>query len=379
MPIIPVIVRKVKVLQVIDTLKGGGVENLLLNIVPHVSDAGIELCVLHLHNEADLAPTLRAQGVPTEGVCEGRFRWFRTPRAEREVRDRNALAHAEAWAPDIIHTHLEASYLYGPWLGARLGVPVVHTVHSAGAPWQIQHTPRIRLLRHLILREYARSSGVLCVGEGVRTFLEPLMGRASHRLTVVENCVGDAFAEPMRPLLEPRYDVTVIGRFGPEKNQAYTLDALACWAAEEPGVRAAFVGFGSEEKALREKTSALGLEQNVSFLGRLEAEQVRDVLDDARVFTMPSRFEGFGIAAAEALNRGLPCVLSDIPVFRQLFGDMPGVHLCPFDEPRKYARLLQAAAVEPRRDHRAALARFSPQRHVAQLKVLYLGAVEKAA
>lgn len=371
--------RKVKVLQVIDTLRGGGVENLLLNIVPHVADAGIELCVLHLHNEADLVPTLRAHGVPTEGVCENRFRWFRTPRSERDLRDARALSHAEAWAPDIIHTHLEASYLYGPWLGARLGVPVVHTVHSAGAPWQIQSTPRIRLLRHLILREFARSSGVVCVGEGVRAFLEPWMGRASHRLVVVENCVGDAFTGPMRPLLDPEYDVAVVGRFGPEKNQAYTLDALACWAAQDPNVRAAFVGFGSEEGALRAKVAALGLDSHVSFLGRLEAPEVCGVLDRSRVFTMPSRFEGFGIAAAEALNRGLPCVLSDIPVFRQLFGDMPGVGLCPFDEPQHYADLLQAAALEPRRDHREALTRFSPQTHVAQLRSLYLGALEKAA
>jgi glycosyltransferase involved in cell wall biosynthesis len=46
----------------------------------------------------------------------------------------------------------------------------------------------------------------------------------------------------------------------------------------------------------------------VRFLGRLAIDQVAAVYDEHDVFVMPSRFEAFGIALAEALVRGLPCV-----------------------------------------------------------------------
>ena len=370
--------RRIRVLKVIDTLRGGGVENLLLNIVPHLDDAGIDLSVLHLHNEPDLVPALRAMGVPTEGLCPGRFRWFRTSRAERTERDAKALSFGSEWAPDVVHTHLEASYLYGPWLAEQLRVPVVHTVHSARAPWQIERSPRIALLRSLILRRFSRSQRVLCVGQGVADFLAELMPRAAHRLEVLENCVGDAFAAPIAAA-EPEFDVAIVGRMGPEKNQAYALQALARVRERVPALSVGFVGFGAEDANLRGLCRDLQLDDAVRFLGRLDTPEVISVLDRSRAFTMPSRFEGFGISAAEALFRGLPCVLSDIDVFRKLFGGRKGVWLAPLDNVNAYAAALEQALAAPRRDHRAFLERFSPQLHVAHLRAVYDDAVSKEA
>jgi len=38
-------------------------------------------------------------------------------------------------------------------------------------------------------------------------------------------------------------------------------------------------------------------------------------------FVYPSLYEGFGIPPLEAMSLGCPVVLSDIPVFREIFGD----------------------------------------------------------
>lgn len=48
--------------------------------------------------------------------------------------------------------------------------------------------------------------------------------------------------------------------------------------------------------------------QGVAFLGKVPQQTVSKLMDSHDLFVMPSRFEGFGIAFAEALVHGLPCI-----------------------------------------------------------------------
>ncbi|MCD0420822.1 glycosyltransferase [Rubrivivax sp. JA1024] len=65
----------------------------------------------------------------------------------------------------------------------------------------------------------------------------------------------------------------------------------------------------------RGQVQAAGLEQRVLFTGPLSAEDVEAWFELAEVFCMPStvRAEAFGVAALEAMARGVPVVAADIP------------------------------------------------------------------
>ena len=55
----------------------------------------------------------------------------------------------------------------------------------------------------------------------------------------------------------------------------------------------------------------MGLQDKVKFLG-----YVRDIptlLKKGDIFLIPSQWEGFGLAAVEAMNASLPCVISNVP------------------------------------------------------------------
>jgi glycosyltransferase involved in cell wall biosynthesis len=367
----------VRVLQVIDTLRGGGVENLLLNIVPHVHEQDIELGVMYLHNEPDLVPVLQAQNVPVIGICRDRFRYFKRERQEWAEQIERALTFAKELKPDVIHAHLECSYLFGPIVGDRLNVPVVHTVHTARANWQTSQNLRISLLRRLILRRFRQSAKVLCVGEGARQFMAQLAPRLLRKMSVVENCVGDVYTSPLPTEKKRRYDVVMVGRLSPEKNHELALRAFAKVREKRPGIAMAVVGFGSEEPRIRLVRKELGLDDCVHLLGRKDAAEVREILDESHVYHMPSSFEGFGIAAAEALFRGLPSVLNDIPVLSQLFGRLPGVWLGrPGDIDHHAEQLLKALEDDSIHDHRDYLKRFTASTHVAQLRAVYDEAME---
>lgn len=68
----------------------------------------------------------------------------------------------------------------------------------------------------------------------------------------------------------------------------------------------------------------------VRELGRCDDATMFGWLDQARALLMPSFIEGFGIPVIEALQRGVPVIASDLPVFREIAGDIP-LYLDPLD------------------------------------------------
>lgn len=63
--------------------------------------------------------------------------------------------------------------------------------------------------------------------------------------------------------------------------------------------------------------------KNVIFTGRISDEELFAEVSAAKCLVQPSRYEGFGSPPLEALWLGTPTVLSDIPVFREIYGELP--------------------------------------------------------
>ncbi len=90
------------------------------------------------------------------------------------------------------------------------------------------------------------------------------------------------------------------------------IDATASLRAAGVPVRAVVAGDGKFRGELEEQARRCGLADEVVFLGAISAEAIRDELDRADLFVMPSRTEGMPRALIEAMARGLPAVGSDV-------------------------------------------------------------------
>lgn len=82
------------------------------------------------------------------------------------------------------------------------------------------------------------------------------------------------------------------------------------------GETAASIG---EMQCMKELTVELGISSQVDFLGNVN--NVSEFLEEVDIFCIPSRYEGFGISAVEAMATGLPCIASDIIGLNEVVND----------------------------------------------------------
>jgi glycosyltransferase involved in cell wall biosynthesis len=82
-----------------------------------------------------------------------------------------------------------------------------------------------------------------------------------------------------------------------------------------------------------------GLTHRVSLLGVQSEAEVAAEYDGADVFVLPTRYEGYGMAAAEALARGLPVISTPTGAIADLVGNDAGILVPPGDTPALAAAL----------------------------------------
>ena len=84
-------------------------------------------------------------------------------------------------------------------------------------------------------------------------------------------------------------------------------------------------------------------------LGRLTQDELRDAYRDADVLLFPSRLEGFGYAAAEAMSCGTPAVVAASSALPELIDDGIDGRLCPVDDVDAFAATVRDLAADPER------------------------------
>lgn len=111
----------------------------------------------------------------------------------------------------------------------------------------------------------------------------------------------------------------MVARLDEGKGQSLLLKAWTL-VPEKLGLRLCLVGGGPMEAALRREADELGLQGRVEFTGAIPnpAAVMKDW--DGFVFATTAG-EGFGIAVAEAMATGLPCVVTDVPALREMAED----------------------------------------------------------
>ncbi|MCB9777831.1 MAG: glycosyltransferase [Alphaproteobacteria bacterium] len=333
-----------RILHVICDLAGGGAERLVLDLCRSGGGAFAHH-VAPLHDTGVLRRAFVDAGVPIHDL--GRTRGRPGLRA--------ALRLARLCRGfDVVHTHLWAGDTWGRLAAGLAGHPcVVTTEHNTRPedPWR----ERLSVALHPVSRVVVAVSpdaAEVAVRAGV----------PAAKVLVIDNGV-DLSRFSAVPRDRPVRRVLGIGRLTRQKG----FDIAAAAVAQVDGLELGLAGAGEEAFPLRQAGADL--------LGW--RDDVQPLLADADIAVVPSRWEGFGLVAAEALATGIPVVASDIPALRRVVGDA-GL-LVPPEDVDALAAALRALRDDASLRTRLATAgppqaaRFSLEACVARYEALYDG------
>lgn len=108
------------------------------------------------------------------------------------------------------------------------------------------------------------------------------------------------------------------GSLYPHKNVILLLRALT----HRPDWHLTIVGSRSNfQDQVRQQVETLGIETQVKFAGFLPDDQLIELYQSSDALVQPSLSEGFGLTGVEALAAGTVLLASDIPIFREIYGD----------------------------------------------------------
>ncbi|UEM16141.1 glycosyltransferase family 4 protein [Bradyrhizobium barranii subsp. barranii] len=96
------------------------------------------------------------------------------------------------------------------------------------------------------------------------------------------------------------------------------LDAAIRLLPDEPSWHLALAGQGADEARLRQLADELKVSDRLHLLGEIAPRQIADFLACLDIFVFPTQAETFGLAAVEAANAGVPSVVTDLPVLREV-------------------------------------------------------------
>lgn len=96
------------------------------------------------------------------------------------------------------------------------------------------------------------------------------------------------------------------------------LDMAIRLLPDQPSWHLALAGQGADEARLRQLANELGVSDRLHLLGEIPPSRMADFLACLDVFVFPTQAETFGLAAVEAANAGVPSVVTDLPVLREV-------------------------------------------------------------
>lgn len=211
---------------------------------------------------------------------------------------------------DVIHSHDWLTYPAGIHAKQVTGKPLVIHVHATDFD---RSRGNVNPTVFNIERDgMLNADHIITVSNLTRRTVIEKYGIDPAKVTTVHNAVEPLSSEFLNVQVPPKHDkvVTFLGRITMQKGPEYFVEAASQVLHKVHDVQFVMAGGGD----MMEKMIRLAAQRNISdrfhFTGFLKGKQVYEMLKASDVYVMPSVSEPFGISPLEAMQMGVPSIIS---------------------------------------------------------------------
>ncbi|HXV14425.1 MAG TPA: glycosyltransferase family 4 protein [Candidatus Krumholzibacteria bacterium] len=285
---------------------GGGAERVLATVVSGLAARGHDVAVLTF--DAPGGTSFYPMDARVRRIALGLGSTDRKTGARDFVARLPALRRAlRRERPQVAVGFMHSMFVPLSLASVGLRIPMVASEHT------VPEYYRNRRWEYLLLvLAGLRSARITVPSDAIRERM-PALVRA--RTATIPNPV--AVPAPTAARTGGTQTVLAVGRLDADKDHATLIDAFATLAERFPDWRVRIVGEGNLRGALAHQISSLGLDARVTLAGA--TPDIAREYAEAEVLAVPSRYESFGMATAEALATGVAVVgFADCPGTNEL-------------------------------------------------------------
>ena len=281
----------------------GGVEVLAAEFLPAMRERGYEFVVVTSHGGLDLPDEGEYRGIPI-------YRFpFQAALSRRDVDQLVTTLHRigrlkRAFRPDLVHVNLsDPSVFFHLHSSAVHAAPVLITVSVALPTGQTVGQPETLLGQTFRAASWVNANSAAMLRDAHR-----LVPEIVRRSSVIYNGLRTPDRPPAPLPFQPPL-LLCLGRIVEDKGFDVALNAFPAVVKHFPRVLLRVAGDGPARPALEHQAARLGLAHAVQFTGWVVPERVPELINDATIVVVPSRWqEAFSLVALQAAQMARPVV-----------------------------------------------------------------------
>ena len=213
---------------------------------------------------------------------------------------------------DIIHAHYWLSGLVAKQIANELNLPLIYTSHSLGIFLDGYNKERVDCEKMVM-----SASNIVTTSSIFEEFM------ISENYTIDKNKIKKITPGIDKEIFVPELNIEreniflSIGRIQEQKGQMETINFLDNFRKVESNFKCYFVGGPSGKSGeeylqiLKDTVKNLSLESHVEFLDNLPQIKIKELLNKSKLLIHTSKFETFGLVAAEANAMGVPVLTTN--------------------------------------------------------------------
>ena len=322
-----------KILHIITSLRIGGAERMVSELLPRLYNRGhnVEL-LLFDGTRSSLYDHIKQEGIIIHTLGKGAMQMWNPLHVFRLRK----FLHREKF--DIVHTHNTPCQLLTALAAGKDAPVLVTTEHNT---FNRRHDWKWYSVIDRWM--YDKYHDIICVGEKVKENLIARFYKNKNleNIVIIPNGIDlghfvDAVPETHLRTYKGKneYIVMMVAAFRKQKDQPtllrsmqYLPDNYVLW----------FAGDGEQKKECEKITDSLGINHRVEFLGN--RSDIPQLLAIADVIVLSSHYEGFGLAIVEGMAARKPVIASDVAGLHDIV-EGAGL-LFPHEDHKRLAELIQ--------------------------------------